>query len=369
MIETSARLLRLLSLFQAQRYWTGALLAERLEVTARTLRRDVDRLRSLGYPVNSTSGTAGGYQLGAGATLPPLLLDDDEAVAVAVGLRTAASGTVAGIEESSVRALAKLQRVFPERLRRRVTALDAFILPLASPGPRVHAETLSAIAGACRDLQRLRFRYRSREGAETARDVEPHRLVHTGRRWYLAAYDVGRNSWRTFRVDRISPPLAAGARFTTRQPPDGDFAAYVSRSVTYGAEPHQAKVILHASVEQAAERVPPAAGTLEAIDEERCMLHACASSLDALTVHLAWLGFEFEVREPAQLAEHIRAVAARLHRAAARSVELPAAEPDRRDHSDLSASTAPTPAARAAGSTDAGTATGAPGMGKPAHGT
>lgn len=321
MLETSARLLRLLSLFQAQRYWPGGQLAERLEVTARTLRRDVDRLRSLGYPVNSTSGTAGGYQLGAGATLPPLLLDDDEAVAVVVGLRTAASGTVSGIEEASVRALAKLQRVLPERLRRRVTALDAFILPLASTGPRVHADTLSTIAGACRDLQKLRFGYHSREGAETDREVEPHRLVHTGRRWYLAAFDVGRNSWRTFRVDRIQPPLVAGLRFIARQAPDGDFAAYVSRSVAYGPDPHHAKVILHASVEQAAERVPPAAGTLEALDEHRCMLHAQSSSLDALTVHLAWLGLEFEVREPAELAEHVRTVAARLTRACGRPLE------------------------------------------------
>src|SRR6266852_310577 len=151
MLDTSARLLRLLSLFQVQRYWSGADLAERLEVTARTLRRDVDRLRSLGYPVHSTSGTAGGYQLGAGATLPPLLLDDDEAVAVAVGLRTAASGAVAGIEEASVRALAKLEQVLPSRLRRRVTSLHSFILPVAHGGPTVDAQTLLVIAAACRD--------------------------------------------------------------------------------------------------------------------------------------------------------------------------------------------------------------------------
>jgi predicted DNA-binding transcriptional regulator YafY len=316
MLETSARLLRLLSLFQAQRYWSGALLAERLEVTPRTLRRDVDRLRSLGYPVNSTSGTAGGYQLGAGATLPPLLLDDDEAVAVAVGLRTAASGTVAGIEEASVRALAKLQQVLPERLRRRVTALDSFILPLAHPGPRVQAETLSLIAGACRDLQKLRFAYQSRDGAATTREVEPHRLVHTGRRWYLAAFDVDRNNWRTFRVDRIQPPLTNGLRFLARQPPDGDFAAYVSRSVSYSAFPHKVHVILHVSAEQAAERVPPAAGTLEALDDHRCVLHTREGSLDALSMHLALLGFEFEVREPPELAERIRELAARLARAA-----------------------------------------------------
>src|SRR5450432_3222797 len=165
MLGTSARLLRLLSLFQARRYWSGMELSKRLEVTGRTLRRDVDKLRSLGYPVNSTSGTAGGYQLGAGATLPPLLLDDDEAVAVAVGLRTSASGTVSGMEEASVRALAKLQQVLPSRLRRRVTALSSFIVQLATTGPMVDAGTLSLIAGACRDYERLRFNYQSRDGS------------------------------------------------------------------------------------------------------------------------------------------------------------------------------------------------------------
>ena len=207
MLDTSARLLRLLSLFQAQRYWSGAELAERLEVTPRTLRRDVDRLRSLGYPVNSTTGTAGGYQLGAGATLPPLLLDDDEAVAVAVGLRTAASGTVTGMEEASVRALSKLQQLLPSRLRRRVSALNSFIVPMANRGPTVDAETLSVIAGACRDYEMLRFSYNSRDGASSSRQVEPHRLVHTGRRWYLAAWDLDRENWRTFRIDRIQAKL------------------------------------------------------------------------------------------------------------------------------------------------------------------
>ena len=260
MLETSARLLRLLSLFQAQRYWSGAELSERLEVTARTLRRDVDRLRSLGYPVNSTSGAAGGYQLGSGATLPPLLLDDDEAVAVAVGLRTAASGTVTGIEEASLRALSKLEQVLPERLRKRVAALHAFILPLANAGPTVDARMLSVIAGACRDCEKLRFGYRSRDGEATVREVEPHRLVHTGRRWYLAAWDVSRDNWRTFRIDRIEPKISTGSRFTPRKPPEGDFAAYVARSVFYAPHPHQARIVLRASAEMAAERVHTGGG-------------------------------------------------------------------------------------------------------------
>lgn len=323
MLGASARLLRLLSLFQAQRYWSGAELAERLEVTPRTLRRDVDRLRSLGYPVNSTSGAAGGYQLGAGATLPPLLLDDEEAVAVAVSLRTAASGTVSGMEEASVRALAKLQQVLPSRLRRRVTALSSFILPLANPGPMVDAETLSVIAGACRDYLKLRFNYQSRDGSPSTREVEPHRLVHTGRRWYLAAWDVDRENWRTFRVDRIESRIVTGLRFTPREAPDGDFAAYVSRSVSYAPYPHRARVLLHASSEAVAERIPPAAGTLESIDASTCVLRTAANSLEMLSIHLALIGFDFEVQEPQELIDRIRSLAGRFTRATRVSILTP----------------------------------------------
>jgi predicted DNA-binding transcriptional regulator YafY len=317
MLETSARLLRLLSLFQARRYWSGAELSERLEVTARTLRRDVDRLRSLGYPVNSTSGTAGGYQLGAGATLPPLLLDDDEAVAVAVGLRTAASGTVAGMEEASVRALSKLRQVLPSRLRRRVTALHSFILPLDNTGPTVDAEMLTVIAGACRDYERLQFHYKSREGTASTREVEPHRLVHTGRRWYLAAWDLDRNNWRTFRVDRIEPRLATGQRFAPRKPPDGDFAKYVARSVSYTPQPYQARITLYASLEVAAQRVPATAGTLEAVDGNTCLLRTGDCSLESLSIYLALTGLDFKVHEPAELIDRIRWLAERFSRATA----------------------------------------------------
>ncbi len=315
-LETSARLLRLLSLFQAQRYWSGAELAERLEVTARTLRRDVDKLRSLGYPVNSTSGAAGGYQLGAGATLPPLLLDDEEAVAVAVGLRTAASGTVSGIEEASVRALAKVQQVLPARLRRRVTALQSSIEPLAYTGPAVNAEILALIAGACRDCETLRFRYQARDGAASQREVEPHRLVHTGRRWYLAAWDLQRNDWRTFRVDRIQQRPATGQRFAPRRPPDGDFAAYVARSVSTDPYAYQAEIVFHAPFPRVAGRIPPAAGKLDALDEQHCLLRTGAASLEMLSVYLAMTGFDFEVRQPPELIERIRALADRFGRAA-----------------------------------------------------
>jgi predicted DNA-binding transcriptional regulator YafY len=317
MLQTSARLLRLLSLFQAQRYWSGADLSHRLEITGRTLRRDVDRLRSLGYPVHSTSGTAGGYQLGAGATLPPLLLDDEEAVAVALGLRTSASGSVTGIEEASVRALLKLEQVLPPRLRHRVAALHSFIVPLGNRGPTVDAERLSAIAAACRDYEGIRFNYRNRSGAPSARAVEPHRLVYTGLRWYLAAWDIGRKDWRTFRIDRIEGKLKTSTRFRPRTPPEGDFAAFVSKSLAYAPYACRARVTLHAPVESIAQRVPPSAGVLEALDERSCILHTGSHSLDEITIHLTLLGIDFQVHEPPELVDYIRQLTDRLGRAIA----------------------------------------------------
>ena len=322
MLQTSARLLRLLSLFQGRRYWSGAELSQRLEVTERTLRRDVDRLRSLGYPIQSTSGTGGGYQLGAGATLPPLLLDDDEAVAVAVGLRTAASGTVAGMEESSLRALTKLEQVLPARLRSRVAALHSFIVPLATTGPTVDAEMLALAAGACRDHEELRFTYRNRSGVSSLRSVEPHRLVHTGRRWYLVAWDRDRQDWRTFRVDRVDPGLSTGLRFAPREPPSGDIAAYVQRAVSYTPYPYRARVILNAPVIEVVDRVPPTVGALEALDEDRCVLQTGSQSLNILALWIGMIGVEFEVLEPAELAEYVREVAGRFGRAAGNSCQF-----------------------------------------------
>lgn len=315
MLQTSARLLRLLSLFQARRYWAGAELCQRLEVTGRTLRRDVDRLRTLGYPVHSTSGTAGGYQLGAGASLPPLLLDDEEAVAVAVGLRTAASGSVAGIEESSVRALAKLEQVLPSRLRRRVAALNSFIVPLSKSVPTVDAGLLAAIATACRDYEGLGFAYRDQAGAETTRSVEPHCLVPTGFRWYLVAWDRTREDWRTFRVDRMGSKLTPGARFVPRHPPEGGFAAYVARSVSMGASAQPARVLLHASMSQMTELIPPTIGLLEPVDDSTCLFTMVAYSLASFAIHMVLLGVDFEIQEPAELKEQVKNLAARLDRA------------------------------------------------------
>jgi predicted DNA-binding transcriptional regulator YafY len=322
MLQTSARLLRLLSLFQVQRYWSGSDLSARLNVTARTLRRDVDRLRSLGYPVHSTSGTAGGYQLGAGANLPPLLLDDDEAVAVALGLQTSARGGVTGIEEASVRALTKLEQVLPPRLRHRVAALHSFIVPLASRGnrgPTVDAERLATIAGACRDQQCIRFNYQDRAGAATARNVEPHRLVHTGYRWYLVAWDATRTDWRTFRVDRIAGKLKTSTRFKPRKPPEGDFATFVSKSLAQAPYPYRARVTLHVPVETIAPRIPAGAGVLEAINEHSCTLHTGSHSLEGLTIHLSMLNVDFVVHEPEELIAYIQRLGERLVHAGLRT--------------------------------------------------
>lgn len=319
MLETSARLLRLLALLQSRSFWSGADLAHRLEVTERTLRRDIDRLRGLGYPVNSSTGVAGGYQLGAGASLPPLLLDDDEALAVALGLRSAAAGTVTGMEEAAVRALAKLEQVLPARLRKRITAWHAAVAPLAYGGPPVPADTLTALAGACRSEEAMRFDYSDAEQRPTRRHVEPYGLVHTTSRWYLVAWDLDRENFRTFRVDRIAGKCAlTGKRFAARKIPGGSPAGYVSRSVSGDAYTYRARVVLHAPLHELAPRVPPAAARLEAIDENRCLLEAGAHQLHTLALHIALLGVDFEIQEPPELMDHLRVISRRLARAAKR---------------------------------------------------
>ncbi|MET7328418.1 WYL domain-containing protein [Nonomuraea sp. NPDC005650] len=320
MLETSARLLRLLSLLQSRMDWSGAELAERLEVGLRTVRRDIERLRELGYPVDATPGVAGGYRLGVGAALPPLLLDDEEAVAVAISLRTAATGSVAGLEEAALRALAKLHQVLPSRLRHRVSAFQAATVPLAgAAAPEVNADVLAGLAAACRDSRRLRLRYRGREGV-AAREVEPHRLVHTPRRWYLLAWDVAKEDWRTFRVDRIEGPLGEpGARFVPRTPPQEDAAAYVSRAITSAPYRYQARVLFHAPMEAVAPRTSPGAGRLEAVDARTCLFLAGSNSLDELAIHVAAKGFDFEVLDPPELVPVLRELADRLGRASSRA--------------------------------------------------
>ncbi|WP_405150938.1 WYL domain-containing protein [Nocardia salmonicida] len=316
MLESSARLLRLLSLLQTPRDWTGRDLAERLDVDIRTVRRDVDKLRTLGYPVHAVAGSAG-YRLQAGAALPPLLLDDEEAIAVAVGLGTAVAGTVTGIEESSLRALAKLEQVLPSRLRHRIAALQAATVTVPSGTTPVDPQTLTAIAGAIRDRHLLRFDYSTHDGGTTRRTAEPHRLVHTGRRWYLVGWDVDRADWRTYRVDRLQPRIPTGPRYDPRPAPDIDLAGFVSRSVSTAPYRYQARITLLVSAVEAADRIPATVGVIEAIDVGSCLLHTGSNSLDEIAVYVGLFGFGFRVHEPPELIDHLRALAARVTEAVA----------------------------------------------------
>jgi predicted DNA-binding transcriptional regulator YafY len=315
MSETSSRLLDLLSLLQARRDWPGAELAERLEVSGRTVRRDVGRLRALGYPVESLTGPAGGYRLRAGTAMPPLLLDEEEAIAIAVGLRTAARASVAGIEETSVRALVKLEQVLPSHLRRRVAALGSATIAVPAGGPTVDPQHLTTIASGCRDSECVRFEYRSRDGTDTRREVEPHSLVNRGRRWYLVGWDRGREDWRTFRVDRLARPATTGARFTPRELPAEDPAAYVEKSIAGAWSRYEARVTVRASAEEVAKRLPWVAAALEPIDAERCEYRTSDDDLGWLAIRIAMLGVDVEVHEPPELIDELRALARRLEAA------------------------------------------------------
>jgi predicted DNA-binding transcriptional regulator YafY len=319
MSATSSRLLELLSLLQTRRDWPGGELAERLEVSGRTVRRDVERLRALGYPVESLPGPAGCYRLRAGTAMPPLLLDEDEAIAIAVGLRTAARASVTGIEENAIRALVKLEQVLPAHLRRRVGALGAATIAPAVTGPTVDPQHLTVIAAACRDRECLRFTYRSRDGMETRRQVEPHSLVNLGRRWYLVAWDLGRADWRTFRVDRLGRPAVTGARSAERKLPAKDASAYVARSIEDAPSRFEARVTVHASAEEMTRRLPPYWGKFTPIDAHTCEYRTGDDDLGWLAVRIAMLGVDVDVHEPPELLAELRALSRRLRRAAAPS--------------------------------------------------
>ncbi len=316
MLETSARLLRLLSLLQTRRDWPGLDLSDRLGVTARTVRRDIERLRLLGYPVDARPGAGGGYRLGAGAVLPPLLLDDEEAVAVAVGLRSATASGIAGIDETAVRALAKLEQLLPSRLRHRVQTLSDAIVPVVGAGPNTAVDVLLAVAAAVRDTQCLRVDYRRHDGTDSRRVLEPHRVVLSGRRWYLVAWDADRADWRTFRLDRLTPRSPTGPRFTPRPAPDPDLAGYISRGTTTDAYRYRCRITVHAPAALVAEHVAPTVGVVTALDDVNCEVLSGGNSLDEMAVWLGLLGHQFTVQEPVELREHLAAVGARLTRAA-----------------------------------------------------
>ncbi|MFI8617063.1 helix-turn-helix transcriptional regulator [Acidovorax sp. NPDC077693] len=316
MLSSSTRLLRLLSLLQTRTHWMGPELAERLEVHPRTVRRDVDRLRQLGYPVHASSGVAGGYAFRAGQALPPLLLDDDEALAVSIALRTATAGAVGGIEEPALRALVKLEQAMPARLRKRVDALRSAILPLDRIGPVVEASVLATLAGACRDQLRTEFHYEDAQGRHARRSVEPQGVVHTGERWYLVAWDCVRGDWRTFRIDRIVGDPQVGAHFAPRVSPDGgDLKGYVSRSISAPAHTEQARVVLHAPYALMSRRIPQFAGVVSSVDGGQRSQLECAAS-DSLVYWLMALNVDFEVLAPAALKERLRVAGARATRCA-----------------------------------------------------
>jgi predicted DNA-binding transcriptional regulator YafY len=316
MANTSSRTLRLLSLLQTHRFWPGPELADRLGVSARTLRRDVDRLRELGYPVDAHRGTEGGYQLAAGAALPPLVVDDEEAVALAVGMQAVAQGAVPGIEEAGVRALTKVVQVMPPRLRRRVEALRAVTVPTGwNAGPSLDPDVLTALAQACRDDERIEFGYTTHAGDRATRLAEPHRLVPLGRRWYLVAYDLHRHDWRSFRLDRIEDPRRTGARFRPRALPTADAAEFVRTGIRNIPATYRVEVLVHAP----AERLRPQLGRwaeITELDANTCELRMTIDALAWAAMALGMTGADFEVREPPELVELLREWADRFARAA-----------------------------------------------------
>lgn len=331
MAETSARLLRLLSLLQTRRDWTGAELAERLGVAPRTVRRDIDRLRQLGYPVDADRGVAGGYRLGSGAELPPLLLDDEEAVAIAVGLRGGTAGAISGIEESSVRALAKLEQILPDRVRRKVSAIQAYTVSLPRSAPTVEVEVLTILSAACRDRDRLRFKYSAGDGTVTRRKVEPVKLAHSAFRWYLFAWDNDRDDWRTFRVDRIGGVPMLDGRFERRPEPAEGVAAYMAKGM-YGPEHEQrshALIRLSAPYKRVVSRLPPAYAQVIEDGPESSILRVDTSGKDWAAVHIVLAAIELnadvEVIEGADLVERLEKLAERFGKAAVEPADRVAA--------------------------------------------
>ena len=318
MLSASARLIRLLSLFQAQRAWTGAELAARLDITERTLRRDVDRLRTLGYTVDSTSGVAGGYRLGAGNALPPLLLEGEEAVAVALALGNPSAGAGGDIDGASMRALAKLEQLMPPPLRRQLDKVRSSVVPVMRGKSGVRLQAVSSLAEACADRTTLRFGYRDHHDAVSQRIAQPHRVVQAQQRWYLLAWDTEREDWRTFRLDRMVDAEPTGERFTPRRLPQGDVAAYMQQALRVSPFQHRARVVVHAPIAALEPHMAWVGGVPQAIAEDRTRIETGTNSLDALAIWLGCLGHDFEIESPAELVGHIARVAGRLDKAARR---------------------------------------------------
>lgn len=304
MANTSSRTLRLLSLLQTHRFWPGGELASRLEVSERTLRRDIDRLRELGYPVSSSRGAEGGYQLGAGGSMPPLVIDEDEAIAMVVALGQTASAQSGALADSTLSALSKVVQVLPARLRRRAESLRAVTVDSPfSAAPEVEASVLGAIAQAIRDTERIRFSYTARggsgAGAAVMRHVEPHQLVTVGRRWYLLAFDLERADWRSFRLDRLGEPRGTKSLFRRREIPGGDAAAYVRSGLSGRAAGHRLVTVVSAPADRV-EKVIGRWTTVEDLGDERCRIVAEAPNLEWLLFGVGAVGAPFVVESASE---------------------------------------------------------------------
>ncbi|MFF2272207.1 helix-turn-helix transcriptional regulator [Agromyces sp. NPDC058136] len=312
MNQTATRVLQVLALLRLRPDWSATQLADRLEVSTRTIRSDIGRLRELGYVIDATSGRAGGYRLDRATDLPPLMLDDDEGIAVAIALHQVTSNAVDGIEASAARALAKLEHVLPHELAEQVSAMSAATArQTRDTGPSVEAPVLAAIARAVQRTEWLRFEYTPFQGEASLRRVEPYRLVSWGRRWYLVAFDLERDDWRSFRVDRMSLRQPTRRGFTPRGLPADDVAGYVLRGVASAGWRFRARVVVHAPASVVAEKIDPSVGLVEAIDDERCVLVTGADHPMTVAVYLALLDEDFTVDGPAELTEAIQALARR----------------------------------------------------------
>lgn len=312
--SSTARLLQLLSLLQARRDWPGPELSSRLGASPRTIRKDISRLRALGYPIDATPGNGGGYRLRAGAILPPLLLSDDEALAVAISLRSAAAGTVEGLEHIALQALIKLEHLLPSRLRHRMIALQVSTIHAPTAGPRVEAEVLTQLATACRDRYTIRIDYIDHHGHPTRRNVEPHRLVHYGQRWFLLAWDLDRQDWRNLRVDRIQPRTPPGPRFTARTMSDTRAIERITHGVATAFGAIHARATIHAPAHTVAAKLPPVA-VVEPLDTHSCTLLLGAATANLLAIYLLGLDADFEVTEPPELLDALDSIAIRAARA------------------------------------------------------
>lgn len=315
MTRTTGRTLALLALLQIRREWSGSELRERLEVSDRTLRRDIDDLRELGYGIEATRGRHGGYRLGPGASVPPLTLSDDESIAIAVGLRAAANSVVTGMEEAAGRALAKLEQSLSSAARTRIAEVERALVPLEpsrDTGDTVDPGIVAAIATAIDVRRRLRIDYTRHDGATVQRIVEPHRIVHTARRWYLVALDPERDAWRTLRIDRIRRPVMLREEFPAREIPEEALREFTAHSITTAPYPYRARVRMHAPAAEVRRRFDATVASVVEEDDGTCVLTAGSRSPEEFALYLGASGTRFEVLEGEEVRTALRAVAARL---------------------------------------------------------